>query len=90
MRPTSRRQAEWYRNYVEAHIQRDVRDMTRIRSFDVLPRLLSAAASQTARLFNLTDLASPFHLSRPTIDDYISLLERLLFWNDSPPGTAIV
>lgn len=85
MRPTSRRQAEWYRNYVEAHIQRDVRDMTRIRSFDVLPRLLSAAASQTARLFNLTDLASPFHLSRPTIDDYISLLERLFILERLPP-----
>ena len=56
-RPTARRQAGWYRDYVEALIQRDVRDMTRIRSLDILPRLLSAAASQTARLFNLADLA---------------------------------
>lgn len=84
-RPTVRRQTEWYRNYVEAHIQHDVRDMTRIRSFDILPRLLSAAASQTARLFNLTDLASPFHLSRPTIGDYITLLERLFLLERLPP-----
>ena len=84
-RPTARRQANWYRNYVEAQVQRDVRDMARIRMLDVLPRLLRAAASQTARLFNLTDLASPFQLSRPTIGDYIELLERLFLLKQLPP-----
>lgn len=88
-RPTPRRQANWYRNYVNSLVQRDVRDMTRIRSLDVLPRLLSAAASQTARLFNLNSLASPFQLSRPTIENYISLLEQLFLlerlpaWHDN-------
>ena len=84
-RPTARRRANWHRDYVEALIQRDVRDMTRIRSLDVLPRLLSAAASQTARLFNLADLASPFQLSRPTIGVYITLLERLFLLERLPP-----
>lgn len=84
-RPTARRQANWYRNYVEAQLQRDVRDMARIRMLDVLPRLLSAAASQTARLFNLTELASHFQLSRPTIGDYVVLLERLFLLKRLPP-----
>ena len=85
VRPTARRQANWYRDYVEALIQRDVRDMTRIRSLDVLPRLLAGAASQTARLFNLTELASPFQLSRPTIGAYTALLERLFLLERLPP-----
>ena len=84
-RPTARRQADWYRDYVEALVQRDVRNLARIRSLDVLPRLLSAAASQTARLFNLADLASPFELSRPTIGDYVTLLERLFLLDRLPP-----
>ena len=84
-RPTARRQANWYRDYVTTLIQRDVRDMTRIRSLDVLPRLLSASASQTARLFNLADLASPFQLTRPTIGNYITLLERLFLLERLPP-----
>ena len=84
-RPTARRRANWHRDYVEALIQRDVRNMTRIRSLDVLPRLLTAAASQTARLFNVTDLASPFQLSRPTIGDYMTLLERLFLLEQLPP-----
>ena len=44
---------------------------------EALPRLLQLAAGQTARLLNVADLAAPFQLSRPTIRDYVTLLE----WN---------
>ena len=84
MRPTQRCSANWYRDYAEALVQRDVRDISRIRSLDVLPRLLRAAAAQTAQLFNLSDLASPFELSRPSIGDYVTLLERLFLLERLP------
>ena len=84
-RPTARRRANWYRNYLETQLQRDVRAMARISSLDVLPRLLGAAASQTARLYNLSDLASSFQLSRPTIASYVELLERLFLIDRLPP-----
>lgn len=75
--PTDRRKHRWYRSYLETLIQRDVREMSNIQSRHILRNLLSAAASQTARLFNLARLASPFQLSRPTISNYVTLLERL-------------
>lgn len=37
-RNTPRRRAAWYRDYVDAIVQRDVRDLARIASLDVLPR----------------------------------------------------
>lgn len=76
-RRTPQRRAAWYRDYIETIVQRDVRDLTRIESLDALPRLLSLAAGQTARLINVSDLASPFQLSRPTIKNYLTLLERV-------------
>ena len=85
VRPTRRRRANWYRSFVETQVQRDVRDLARIRALDALPRLLAAAASQTAQLFNLSDLASPFRISRPTIGDYVELLERLFLVERCPP-----
>lgn len=84
-RKDPRRRSAWYRDYVETFIQRDVRDLARIRSFEALPRLLAAAAGQTARLVNVTDLASPFSLSRPTIRDYMTLLERVFLLEELPP-----
>ena len=87
-RSTPRRRSNWYRNFIDTQLQRDVRDMARISSLDALPRLLSAAASQTARLFNLSNMASHFQLSRPTISDYITLLERLFLIDRLPPWHA--
>jgi predicted AAA+ superfamily ATPase len=84
-RPPGRRRTAWYRDYLDALIQRDVRDLARISSLDALPRLLALAAAQTARLLNVTDLAAPFQLSRPTISDYVTLLERIFLLETLPP-----
>ncbi|MDW7712485.1 MAG: ATP-binding protein [Deferrisomatales bacterium] len=84
-RNVPRRRAAWYREYVETLVQRDVRDLARISSLDALPRLLSMAAGQTARLLNVADLAAPFQLSRPTIRDYLTLLSRVFLLEELPP-----
>ena len=74
-RPTARGRANWYFNYVDALVQRDLTAISRIRHPDALPRLLSASAAQTASLFNATNLASRLSISRPTVDEYVRLLE---------------
>ena len=84
-RPAGRRRAAWYRDYLDALVQRDVRDLARISSLDALPRLLALAAAQSARLLNVADLAGPFQLSRPTIRDYVTLLERVFLLETLPP-----
>jgi predicted AAA+ superfamily ATPase len=82
---SGRRQSNWYRDYLAAIVQRDVRDLTRISALDALPRLVAAAAGQTARLLNVSDLAGPFSVSRPTIRDYITLLQRVFLMEELPP-----
>lgn len=84
-RTSAGRRRAWYRDYIETMIQRDVRDLARIASFDALPRLLALAAGQTARLLNVSDLSGPFQLSRPTIRDYVTLLERVFLLEELPP-----
>lgn len=79
------RRRSWYQAYVQTLVQRDVRDLARIAALDVVPRLLELAAGQTAHLFNVSELASPFGLSRPTIRDYLSLLERVFLVDVLPP-----
>lgn len=84
-RATARRRVAWYRDYTDTLVQRDVRDLARISALDALPRLLTLAAGQTARLLNVADLAAPFQLSRPTIRDYITLLEKVFLLEELPP-----
>ena len=82
---TPARRRAWYRDLVETQIQRDVRDVARIHSLDALPRLLTLAASYTARLLNVSDLAAPFQMTRQTIHDYVTVLERIFLLDRLPP-----
>ena len=41
--------------------------------------------SQTARLLNVSELAAPLALSRPTVRDYVTLLERIFLVEELPP-----
>jgi predicted AAA+ superfamily ATPase len=85
LRSTPKRCAAWYRDYIETLVQRDVRDLSRISALGSLPRLLQLAAGQTARLVNVAEMASAFQLSRPTIRDYVVLLERIFLLEHLPP-----
>lgn len=84
-RSSGRRRRDWYRAYIETLVQRDVRELSRISALDALSRLLQLAASQTSRLLNVSELAAPFQLSRPTIRDYVALLERIFLIELLPP-----
>lgn len=76
-RPAGRRRTTWYLDFVENLIQRDVRDLSNVRSLETMPRLVAAVATHTASPFNLASLAAPFQVSRNTIREYFTLLERL-------------
>ncbi len=84
-RSAERRRAAWYRDYADTLIQRDIRDLARISSLDALPRLLALAAGQTACLVNISELAAPFQVSRPTIREYVTLLSRIFLLEELPP-----
>ena len=84
-RRTPARRRAWYRDLVDTQIQRDVRDVARIHSLDALPQLLALAASYTAQLFNVSDLAAPFQMTRQTIHDYVLVLERIFLLDRLPP-----
>jgi predicted AAA+ superfamily ATPase len=79
------RRRAWYMAYIKTLLQRDVRDLARISSLEILPKLLKLAATQTAQLFNATVLSAPFELSRQTIGDYMTLLERVFLVDTLPP-----
>ena len=84
-RSNSKRRNSWYRDFITTLIQRDVQDIASIRNLDILPKLLALAASQTGRLFVSTELAAPFSLSRPTIREYLTLLEQLFLIEQLQP-----
>jgi hypothetical protein len=72
-------------DYADTLIQRDIRDLARISALEALLRLLALAAGQTACLENISELAAPFQMSRPTIREYMTLLSRIFLLEELPP-----
>lgn len=83
--PTRWQQAEWCRNYVDAVLMREVRELSRIRALGEMPKLLSLMADQTAQVLNVSRMASGLRLSRPATLDYLELLEQVFLVSRLPP-----
>ena len=88
-RPAGRSARNWYRNYIDAQVQRDIGALSRIRSLDALPRLLAVAATQTAQLFNVSRLAGPFSLASRRSAITLRCWSGCTCWRGCRRGTAI-
>lgn len=84
-RSTARRRQSWYRDFNATFILRDIQDLARIRHMDALPKLMELLAAQTAQLLNVSKLASPFEISKPTIREYVTLLKQLFLVDELNP-----
>ena len=81
---TEARARQWYRQYLNAIIQRDVQDIANIRDGDELLRLLQLIALRTGNLINISNLMQDIGLQRDTISRYLSVLERLFLVRTLP------
>ena len=73
-RSAARRQA-WFDSYVDAILQRDVRDLANIERLSEIPRLLALLASRAGQLLNVADLARTLAIPQTTLKRYLALME---------------
>ena len=76
-RASAKRRSTWARQYLDAIIQRDVRDIAGIEKLDQLPRLLSALAQTAGQMCNYTQLGGQVGLDGKTASRYISVFEQM-------------
>ena len=76
-RPSARRRAAWARQYIDAMIQRDVRDVAGIEKLDQLPRFLRALAQTAGQMCNYTQLGGQVGLDGKTASRYVGVFEKM-------------
>ena len=69
------RRLAWFDSYVDAILQRDVRDLARIERLSEMPRLLALLASRAGELLNTADLARMLQVPQTTLKRYLTLME---------------
>ena len=76
-RATPRRRVTWARQYIDAIIQRDVRDVAGIEKLDQLPRFLRALAQTAGQMCNSTQLGGQVGLDGKTAARYATVFEQM-------------
>jgi uncharacterized protein len=76
-RPTARRRTAWARQYADALIQRDVRDVAGVDKLGHLPRFLRALAQMAGQMCNYTRLGGQVGLDGKTAARYIGIFEQM-------------
>jgi uncharacterized protein len=79
------RQRAWARDYVQAIVQRDVRELAEITRLDAMPRLLRALAAHAAQLVNFTQVGATLGLDDKTTRRYVGLLEQVFLLHRLEP-----
>lgn len=76
-RVTARRRTAWARQYIDAIIQRDVRDVAGIEKLDQLPRFLRGLAQVAGQMCNYTRLGGQVGLDGKTAARYVGVFEQM-------------
>lgn len=76
-RSTPKRRTAWARQYLDAIIQRDVRDVSGIEKLGHLPRFLNALAQTAGRMCNYTQLGGQVGLDGKTASSYLGVFEHM-------------
>jgi predicted AAA+ superfamily ATPase len=76
-RPAGRRRTTWARQYIDALIERDVRDIAHIDKLDQLPRFLRALAHTAGQMCNYTQLGAQVGLDGKTALRYCGVFEQM-------------
>ena len=76
-RPTTKRRAAWARQYIDALLQRDVRDVAGIEKLDQLPRFLRTLAQTAGQMCNHSQLGGQVGLDGKTASRYTGVFEQM-------------
>ena len=71
------RRSVWFDSYLEAIIQKDIREISSIEGFESVPNLIMILASRAANLVNAADISRILGLSQSTVRRYLTLLRAL-------------
>ncbi|MBI5626415.1 MAG: ATP-binding protein [Nitrosomonadales bacterium] len=87
IRTESRRRKTWARQYIDALIQRDIKDIASLDKLDQVPRLLKALSQSAGQLCNYSQFGGQVGIDHKTASKYIAvfeqmyLMQRLAVWS---------
>ena len=95
VRSTAGRRAAWFDSYLQAVLQRDVRELANVEQLTVMPNLMQLLAHRSGCVLNFAELSRSGGIAQTTLKRYFALLETLFLLYRLPawarnPGKRLV
>ena len=81
----TRHRKEWHTDYMQAIINRDLKDISNIRRQDVLQSLISILASWSAKYMEMSKITTALSVNKITLDSYINTLVMMFMFEKVSP-----
>ena len=72
-----RNRKKWHRDYIEALLMRDLKDIAKIHRYDAMRELIKILAAWSSKFMDISSISSGLSIHRPTVETYINALEAL-------------
>ncbi|MBA3236806.1 MAG: ATP-binding protein [Parachlamydiaceae bacterium] len=66
---------KWYENYLLTYVERDVRNLLKVKDLLTFTQFLKTCAAQAGQLMNYANISNAIGVSLPTVKQWISILE---------------
>ena len=75
LKPNERR--NWHRDYIDALLERDLKDIARITRHSAMRDLVTILAAWSGKFLDVSAIGAGLSIQRPTVESYINALEAL-------------
>ncbi|GJL51687.1 MAG: hypothetical protein NPIRA01_29140 [Nitrospirales bacterium] len=86
-RASEARQEKWFASYINAILQKDIRELANIEGFVQLPNLLELIAGRVGSIVNFADLSRTSGIPQTTLQRYYTLLRQVFLVVHLPAWT---
>lgn len=80
-------QRHWYNDYIDALLDRDLKELINIRRQDALRELLRVLAGWSSKFMDISAIGSGLSIQRATLESYINALEAMYLIERVSPWT---
>lgn len=74
---SQRERSRWHRDYIDAIMERDLKDIAEIRRKDSIRKLVEVLAAWSSKYMDISSIGQQLSITRPTVESYINALETL-------------
>ena len=86
-RRTEARREKWFASYLNAVLQKDIRDLANIEGLTQIPNILQLIATRVGSTINMSDIARLSGIKNTTLQRYVALLEHVFLVVKIPAWT---